>query len=194
MNPKNILIILGNPARERKSFCEALAHAYSQAASVGGHKVEILKIAEMTFDPILHEGYKGTQLPEPDIVPCQQKILNADHLVIIYPLWQFMIPALLKGFFERTLTPGFAYQIENKPISYRPLKGKSARIIQTMGMPTVFYSFYFFQHGAKALSSALRFLGLRITGIYYCGLIESKNAKRRDRYLKWVSKLGSAGI
>ena len=111
---KKILIILGHPAKERQSFCESLALAYKEHAVQSGHDVKFIKIADLKFDPILHEGHMGELPPDSEIVAVQERMAWADHWVIVYPLWQFMIPALLKGFFERTLTRGFAYNFDGR--------------------------------------------------------------------------------
>ncbi len=190
---KNILIILGHPSRERESFCEALANAYKAGAEEEGHKVQLIHIAKLRFDPILHEGYQGDQLSEPDIVVEQEKIRRADHIVIVYPMWAFMIPALLKGFLERCFTRGFAYAVNSKnPLKSGLLSGKSARLIQTTGMPTIIYRFYFMAHGAKALRDMLRFCGLAPIRITYFGMIEGTD-KRRKGYLQTVKELGKKG-
>ena len=115
---KRILIIIGHPSKERLSFSEALSIAYQKGAQSSGNEVELINIARLNFDPILHEGYEGDQPPELDISDARQKILWAKHLVIIYPMWGYMIPGLLKGFFERTFIPGFAYAEQ----SSNPLK------------------------------------------------------------------------
>src|SRR3546814_9849412 len=58
----------------------------------------------------------------------------ADHLVILYPLWLGDVPALLKGFLEQILRPGFAIDEGSTGMSAKLLTGRSARIIVTMGM------------------------------------------------------------
>ena len=190
---KNILIILGHPARERKSFCEVLALAYKNSAAEAGHEVQMLNIAQLHFDPIVHEGYKGHQPLEPEIADAQDKIRWAEHLVIVYPLWQHMIPALLKGFLERTFTAGFAYALKSQnPLKRGLLNGKSARLIQTMGMPTIIYRFFYMAHGAKALKSLFGFSGIGPVNITYCGTIEGSD-QRRKRYIEKVASLGRVG-
>lgn len=191
---KNILIILGHPARERNSFCETLARTYEAVAKEVGHSVEFIKIADLTFDPILHEGYVGEQHQEPDIADTQQKLLGAEHLVIVYPMWQFMIPALLKGFLERTLTKGFAYNFKkNMPLQKKLINIKSARIIQTMAMPNFIYRLLARQHGAKALKALLSFCGIAPVRTTYCGLSEELSPKNRGHYIKTVTNLGRSG-
>ncbi len=193
MTFKKILVILGHPARARKSFCEALAESYIEGAKQAGHTIDLIKISDLSFDPILHEGYKGEQVAEPDILTARSKILAADHFVIVYPLWQFSIPALLKGFCERTLTLGFAYDLQGKK-AVLPLKGKSVRLIQTMGMPGFAYRWIFREYGEKSFRAMLRFIGMKPIRVTYCGLAESLDENRRSRYLMNVKRLGLEGI
>ncbi len=191
---KRILIILGHPALARQSFCEALAQAYQAGAQDAGHEVRLVNVARLRFDPVLHEGYQGNQPPEPDIADAQEKVRWAQHVVIVHPMWAFMMPALLKGFFERTFTSGFAYARESaNPLKSGLLKGKSARVIQTMGMPGIAYRLFFRAHGAKAFMSMLGFCGIAPVRIRYFGMIDGDDA-RRKRYLEKARGLGRAGV
>jgi putative NADPH-quinone reductase len=190
---KRILIIIGHPAKLRQSFSEVLAGAYQQGAQGAGYEVRLLNISRLNFDPILHEGYVGEQPLELDIIDAQQAILWAEHLVIVYPIWGYMIPALLKGFFERTFTRGFAYANQsNNPFKSGLLNGKSARIIQTTGMPSLVYRLFYWAHGAKALKSMLKFCGISPIWITYFGSIDEGQDKRKI-YLDDTERLGKSG-
>ena len=190
---KRILIVIGHPAKLRQSFSEALAGAYQQGAQGAGYEVRLVNISRLNFDPILHEGYDGEQPPELDIINAQQMILWAEHLVFIFPMWGYMIPALLKGFFERTFTPGFAYTNQsNNPLKSGLLCGKSARIIQTTGMPSLVYRLVYWAHGAKALKSMLKFCGISPIRISYFGSIDEGEDKRKT-YLDKAQRLGNSG-
>lgn len=191
---RRILIILGHPAQTHPSFCEKIALTYKAEAEAAGYIVEMVRAAELKFDPILHEGYKGEQLPEEDIKSLQRKISDAEHIVFVYPLWQLMIPALLKGVLERTLTPGFAYALKAaNPLRAGLLQGKSARLIQTMGMPAFAYRLFFGAHGAKALAGILRFCGMGPIRITYFGMIEDQKSHRHEHYLNTARHLGKGG-
>ena len=191
---KRILIINGNPATLRESFSAALCKAYADGAAGGGHEVRRLNIAGLSFDPILHEGLHGEQVLEPDLLKAQDDIRWAQHLVFAYPMWQFGIPALLKGFGERALTPGFAYALSGKnPLQLGLLKGRSARLIQTMGMPDSLYRLVYRAHGGKAFGSALGFCGIAPVRFTFLGLIESGDKTRRH-YLDRVRRLGVGAL
>ncbi|MCR3782990.1 NAD(P)H-dependent oxidoreductase, partial [Pseudomonas aeruginosa] len=105
---KRILLIVGSP--KRKSFCHLLAECYAQGARSKDHVVRELKLGELAFDPILHEGYEQSQVLEPDLLEAQRQIHWAEHLVFVYPVWWGGLPALLQGFFDRALQPGFAFR------------------------------------------------------------------------------------
>lgn len=191
---KRILIILGHPAHGRQSFAEALALAYQAGAQSAGQEVQLVSVARLRFDPILHEGYQGNQPPEPDIADAQEKVIWAEHLVFIYPMWGYMIPALLKGFFERAFTPGFAYAAKSSnPLKRGLLGGKSARLIQTMGMPGLVYRLLYRAHGAKALRDMLKFCGIAPVRISYFGTIDESDSRRKT-YLQKTQALGQAGL
>jgi putative NADPH-quinone reductase len=81
--------------------------------------------------------------------------------VIVYPLWLGTMPALLKGFLEQAFRPGFAFDTKPKGLWNRRLKGGSARIVVTMGMPAFFYRVYYRAHSLKSLKrNILEFCGI----------------------------------
>jgi NAD(P)H dehydrogenase (quinone) len=190
---KRILIINGNPSRQRRSFSEALAEAYHQGATTAGHEIRQIKLADLDFDPILHEGYHGHQALEPHLADVQDFIRWADHLVLVYPMWQFSVPALVKGFCERVFTPGFAYELSaENPMNAALLKGKSIRLIQTMGMPGAFYSIVFRAHGGKAFQSLFKFCGFDPVRLSIMGMVEGE--ANRHTHLAKASRLGAQGV
>ena len=96
---QRILVILGHPSTT--SFCSALADTYSHSAKIAGHEVRVLRLGDLVFDPILHNGYSEIQPLEPDLLSAQSDILWATHLTFVFPIWWGGIPALLKGFIDR---------------------------------------------------------------------------------------------
>lgn len=59
-----------------------------------------------------------------------EKILWANHIIFQFPLWWFSVPAILKGWFDRILIKGFAYDT-GKTFSDGLLKGKTASLVVT---------------------------------------------------------------
>src|SRR5690625_6907499 len=81
-----------------------------------------------------------SQLSEPDIDYARQCIEEADHLVFVYPTWWATMPAILKGFLDRVLLPGFAFEEKERNTDWTQLlRGKTAQLITTMDTPLWVY-------------------------------------------------------
>ena len=187
---KRILIIQGHPDHRHRHFGHALAEAYAEGAAAAGHEVRTIEVAALDF-PMLRsrEEWEGGEPPD-DIGRAQDAIAWADHLVILYPLWLGAMPALLKAFLEQVLRPGFA----SAPSGSRkkPLSGKSARIVVTMGMPAFFYRWYFGAHSLKNLErNILRFCGISPVRASLVGAIESPDSAGRERWIARIRALGA---
>lgn len=184
----NIAIIVGHARKD--TFCEALGEAYRRGAGTGGHKVQLFVTSRMMFDPILHHGYEKIQPLEPDLKKARDAIVAADHLVIVFPLWLGTLPAILKGFLERVLVADRAAAMKQGEF-LKPLEGKSARVIMTMGMPGFVYRWYFGAHALKMLErNILKFVGVASVRSVIHGSIESVNAQRRKRWLDDMEAMG----
>lgn len=191
--PKRIVIIQGHPDPEGGHYGHALAQAYREGAEQAGHHVETLSVAKYDF-PLLRnkQDFEGSTPPQV-IRDCQQSIAQSDHLVIIHPLWLGSMPALLKGFLEQVFRPGFAFGRPEKP--GRPgaklLKGKSARVIVTMGMPGFAYRWFYGAHAVKSLErNVLAFTGFGPIHRTLIGMVEDQDDAGRRKRLAEVRQLG----
>lgn len=156
-----IAVIQGHPDRGESHFCHALAEAYVQGAVVAGHQIRRLDIASLDF-PVLRSAadFYGGRAPA-DIATAQESLRWADHLLIVYPLWHGHCPALLHAFLEQTFRPGFAVESTGGGMPKKLFRGKSARIVVTMGMPGWLYRRVYGAHSLKALErNVLRFAGI----------------------------------
>lgn len=190
---RHILIIQGHPDATRQHYGHALAEAYRQGAVAAGHEIRTITVAELDF-PLLR-SYEDFYHGEPSLLVqhCQEDIAWADHLVIIYPLWLGSMPALLKGFFEQVFRPGFAMQPLAGGLRWKQLlKGKSAHIVVTMGMPALVYRWFFGAHSLKSLErNILRFTGIGPIQESVIGSVEGR-AAHRERWLHKVRELAGA--
>lgn len=185
-----ITVIVGHP--RQGSFCEALGESYTAGARAAGHEVTLLKLSELRFDPVLHGGFVGEQPREPDIARAQAAIGASEHTVWIWPLWLGFPPALLKGFLERVLTAGFAFEKLEGPPFYRPLlAGRSARVIVTMEMPAWMFCLLAGARAARTFSKqVLGFVGMKPVRRTYIGLMHHTDESRLRKWLAKVEALG----
>ncbi len=183
-----IVIIVGHA--RTATFCEALGESYARGAKAGGHDVSLFVTSRMTFDPILHEGFERVQPLEPDLLAAHDAMMAADHLVLIFPLWLGTLPAILKGFLERVLQPDLV-EFSKQGKFAKLLKGKSARVIITMGMPGFVYRWWFGAHALKMLKrNVLRFMGVAPIRSMIYGNVEGVGAEGRRRWLAKMEELG----
>lgn len=187
-----IAIIDGHPDPDRKHFVHALADAYAEGAS-GYHQVDRIDVATLDFPLLRSPDAWRDGSPVRAIADAQETIRRAGHLAILYPLWLGDVPALFKGFLEQVARPGFAISQSENGFPKRLLKGRSARIVVTMGMPARFYSLFFRAHSLKSLErNILSFAGIAPIRHSIIGSVDG-SAADRDAWLKRMRELGAKG-
>jgi len=187
-----IAVIQGHPDASGNHLCDALAQAYIEGAKSASHQVDFFDLGQLTF-PLLRtqtdweKGISGT----PDVLrEAQAAFVDADHIVFVYPLWLGTMPAVLKGFLEQIFRPGIALSYDEgfpKPL----LRGKSARVVITMGMPALIYRWYFLAHGLKNLErSILGIAGIRPIRSTLFGSVDSISEEKRAGWIEKMKGLG----
>ena len=191
---RNIVIIDGHPDPNPLRLCHALANAYETGARAANHEVTRINIGQLDF-PILRTQaeFEGGSVV-PDIADAQAAIRGADHILIIYPLWLGTMPALLKAFLEQVIRPGFAFEANSKGFPGKLLKGRSARIVITMGMPGLFYRWFFGAHSLKSLErNILKFCGIGPIRETIFGMVDAGSDTKRAKWLDRVASMGRKG-
>lgn len=187
---KRIVIILGHPDARDDRYCRALSDAYVKGAKDAGHEVRQINIAKIEFPILRSRDEWEDRKPPKAIRQAQTDIFWAEHIVIVYPLWLGDIPALLKAFLEQVLRPGFAIGDMTTRLPPKLLKGRSARLIVTMGMPAAAYRLYFKAHSLKSLQrNILYFVGIKPVNTSIIGAVESSPAARQA----WLEKMEGFG-
>jgi putative NADPH-quinone reductase len=193
---RNIAIIQGHPDPHGNHFGHALAAAYAEGAEEAGHRVHWIRVASLGF-PLLQtkEDFEnGT--PPASIQHAQEVIQHSQHLVILYPLWLGGMPAILKGFLEQVFRPAFVTGKASAAGRWNQskLKGKSARVVITMGMPAAAYRWYYRAHSLKSLErNILGFCGISPVKDDLIGMVESESSAYRERWIEKMRLLGGKG-
>ncbi|MBN9244919.1 MAG: NAD(P)H-dependent oxidoreductase [Hyphomicrobium sp.] len=192
--PRRVLVVLGHPDGNPKRLCRALADAYVEGARSAGHDVRLMDIATLDF-PILRSMDEFTERPLPvTLEDAARSIRDAEHLVFVFPLWLGTMPALLKAFLEQVMRPGiaFAYPEAGKGgFAKTLLKGRSARVVVTMGMPASFYRFWYLGHGVAGMRrNILNFVGVSPVRETLFGMVEGASEAKRRTWIEEVRALG----
>lgn len=187
---KKITILIGHP--NGGSFCAALAGAYHKGAESRSAKVRTIDLSKLNFEPNLKMGYQERMELEPDLLAAQETIKWADHVVIIHPLWWGSMPAVLKGFFDRVLLPGFAYQIHGNGKTWdKLLAGRSARVIITMDSPGWYNRFFYKRASHHTLKAAiLEFCGIKPVRTTEIRGVTKSSSTQREAWLSQIETLG----
>lgn len=185
-----ILVLDGHPDPDRARFVHALADAYAEGAVAAGHLVARLDVATLEIAP-LRKAAEWEAEAEYDALAAQRAIAAAEHVVILFPLWLGDMPAALKAFFEQVMRPGFAFPRGAHGFDKGLLKGRSAHVVVTMGMPAFAYRWFFFAHSLRSLErNILRFVGLGPVRATLIGQVGGLAPETREAWLVRLREMG----
>jgi len=158
---KSVLIINGHPDSSPERLTSALATAYQKGAEEAGHNVQLIDVGALHFPILRNAAEFASPATDNAVVEARAAFLKADHIVFIFPLWLGGLPALLKAFLEQVACGQFLLRERKHGFPLGGLKGRSASVIVTMGMPPLFYRVIFGACGIKALTQGI----LRMAGL-----------------------------
>ena len=133
-----ILYIYCHPLPE--SFHAAIRVEALAGLKAGGHEVDLFDLYAEKFDPVLTEEGRRHYHDEPanrsGLEPIIERLRRAEAIVAQFPTWCFGPPAMLKGFFDRVLMPGVAFDLSD-PAHVKPMLGNIRKIagVVTYGRP-----------------------------------------------------------
>ncbi|MER6562694.1 NAD(P)H-dependent oxidoreductase [Streptomyces sp. NPDC001027] len=168
------------------SLCASLARTYAEAHG----DATVLALRDLDFDPNLHFGYNKRQDLEPDLERAWQQIVDADHVVLVTPVWWGSVPALLKGFFDRVLLPGRAFEIRPSGMPTGLLKGRTGRLIVTTDSPWWYLKLMGDTTVKHLRRSTLRYCGIRPVPTTRIGAVKGSTEAKRERWLAEAADQG----
>jgi NAD(P)H dehydrogenase (quinone) len=129
-----ILIIIAHP--DKQSFNHAIANECKKRLVENGHSVIFHDLHEERFDPII----TSTEIPKNGEVNelvekhCDD-LQQSDGIIIVHPNWWGQPPAILKGWIDRVIRPGIAYEFKEEDngegIPIGLLKAKTGIVFNT---------------------------------------------------------------
>lgn len=133
-----VSVILAHP--KRGSFNHAIANIAARTLRGNNHNVIFHDLYEEKFEPCLlpKELAKDAKLVGEVRKHCEE-IKNADGIIVVHPNWWGQPPAILKGWVDRVIRQGVAYEFgqndkgEGVPIGL--LKARTALVLTTSNTP-----------------------------------------------------------
>lgn len=140
------------------SYCNAILQSITSGLAKGNHQVDLIHLDKDNFNPVMTandlKAFRDKKPVDPQVIDYNIRIKEADHLIFIFPIWWELMPAMTKGFIDKVIFPGVAYDYTNlSNTRMKPLwnKLKGVTIITTMNTPNWLYWLLFGNAIKKAM-------------------------------------------
>ena len=184
-----IAIVYNHPYE--KSFCHALLEKTKEDALKSGHEVDIIDLISDGFNPVMRSedllGFIKHNPADSLVVEYINRIKQADYLVFIFPIYWELMPAMMKGFFDKVICPGSFFGYKKSGFGMYNLMSnlKKITIITTMNTPKLIYRFIY----GNALKYALvkgtfKKIGIKNVGWISFNMVKSSSKEKREKWLK----------
>ncbi|MDO5668952.1 MAG: NAD(P)H-dependent oxidoreductase [Corynebacterium sp.] len=167
------------------SLCATLAATYAQAHG----DARLIAVRDLDFNPDMRYGYTRDMELEPDLVDARAAIRAAEHIVVITPVWWRSIPALLKGFLDRTLLRGEDYRYKPNGFPEGLLAGRTGRVIATSDTPGILSWFMPDTRLRSLRAGTLAFCGIKQKGFTFLAPVRKSTPDQRAEWIDQVAAL-----
>ncbi|HXB44316.1 MAG TPA: NAD(P)H-dependent oxidoreductase [Puia sp.] len=138
------------------SFCNAVLCSVTKGLQKGNHSLDLIHLDKEGFNPAMTiedlQAFVDRTPVDPKVIEYKERLENADHLIFIFPIWWELMPAMTKGFIDKVIFPGVAYDYKPNGFMVKRFKNiKSITLITTMNTPGFFYWLIFGNAVKKAL-------------------------------------------
>ena len=171
------------------SFNKAILDKVVENLEKTKEKYTIIDLNKDGFNPVMTEKdlelYSQGKSADPLVLKYQEILKNTDELILIFPIWWMSLPAILKGFLDKVMLRGFAYESGKYGIKGL-LPIKSAKMITTAEAPKILLSITGF--GITMKKANLGGIGIKKTKwIHYSLRVKGKDEDRKE-FLEKVGK------
>ena len=145
---KKIFIVYGH--YNEKSFNAAIRDTFIETVKNLGHEIDIVDLYRENFDPV----FSGEE-PDEKVLDHRKRIEDSHAIVLIAPIWNFRMPAIVEGWIDKVLAPPWAFRFKklfgNYGYPLGNLKGKKAVVFCTYGSPQFAVRTFFLNMPTKRL-------------------------------------------
>lgn len=199
----HVLIVFDHPygARaadnipHRRSLSAAALASVRTGLTEAGHSIDVVDLTGEGFDPVLSaeelRSWRTGGEMRADAAALQQRLDAADHLVLIFPVWWMAMPASTKGFLDRVLAKGYAF---DEPKLGGALRGRLTRlrgvsVISVMTTDDALYRWWFGRPAHRILGrGTFRLIGIRRFRHFSIGRSTQRGAPSRERALAGIHR------
>lgn len=185
----NVLIILGHP--DQKSFNHAIAEACKTQLETNGHVVFYHDLYAEEFNPLYHlSNSTVNEEDNKEIKTHHSHLINSDGLIIIHPNWWGQPPAIVKGWMDRVLIRGVAYDFttsdKGQAIPVGLLKAQTGVVLNSSNTPD--------SQETDLLDliwkeQVFGFIGIKKSVRKNFGIVKESDPKQRENWLSEILQL-----
>ena len=189
------IIVFNHPYQG--SYCNALLNAATNGLQKAGHEIDLIHLDNDAFNPVMTaadlKGFRDGTPQDPQVINYRERIAEADHLVMLFPIWWELMPAMTKGFIDKVIFPGVAYDYENSGRFPKMIKRwnklKSVTVITTMNTPSLVYRLMFGNAIKKAVFSGTFWkLGFKNRRWISYNMVKFVSDAKRTKWLDQLEK------
>ena len=173
-----------------KSFNKAILDNIVQKLDETKEKYTIIDLNKDGFNPVMTDEelslYSQGKSIDPLVEKYQEILKNTDELVFVFPIWWMSMPAILKGFFDKVMVKGFAYESAKNGIKGLLTNIKTAKMITTAEAPKILLSITGF--GITMKKANLGGVGIKKTEWIHYSLKSKGKDEDRRKFLEKVGK------
>ena len=183
---KKIFIVYGH--YNDRSFNAAIKDTFIKTAEEKGHKIDCLDLYKENFNPV----FSGEK-PGKEVLDHRKRIEESNVIVLIAPIWNFRMPAIVEGWIDKVLAPPWAFRFKkifgNYGYPIGNLIGKKAIVFCTYGSPQFAIRTFFLNMPTKRLRRGV-FNICGITDVVYKRFfaVPFVSDNKRKKFLEDVKK------
>lgn len=185
-----VVIIFNHPYDG--SYCNSILKFVNSGLRMAGHEVDLIHLDKDGFNPVMTsqdlKAFVNRHPVDPQVLAYKERLDKADHLIFIFPIWWELMPAMTKGFIDKVIFPGVAYDYSPKGLMVKKLKNiKSVTVITTMNTPSIIYRLIFGNAIKRALFTGTFWkIGYKKRKWISLNMVKFVSPEKRA---KWLSKL-----
>jgi NAD(P)H dehydrogenase (quinone) len=111
-----VLVLYAHPVET--SFVAALHREIVETLRLRGHDVDDCDLNVEGFDPVMSRqeriDYHDASINRARVAPYVDRLLAAEALVFVFPVWNYGFPAILKGFVDKVFLPGVSFDLSEQ--------------------------------------------------------------------------------
>jgi NAD(P)H dehydrogenase (quinone) len=190
-----VLVVLAHPNPD--SFSHAIVDRVVCALANREHSVSVIDLYALDYSPALTRAELAaypTSEPaiDPMVIEHTRLIQECSTIVFVYPTWWSSMPAILKGWIDRTMLPGIAFSVDPQTLKLQPGLTNVRRLIgiSTFGGPRL-ASLVVRDNGSKIVTRSLRAVCHRRCRTTWLRMfnVDSSTIAQREKFLRRVERI-----